>query len=158
MGASSSSATPTRGRRNRGGRKLRVLIDTNVVLDQLLRREPWYTDAQAFWQARDARQIVTYLPASVLTDIFYISRRQVGITEAHTAVGRCLSQFGIIAVNRALLTAAAAMPGSDFEDNVQIACAQHAALDLIVTRDPDGFRDAPMPAVEPAEAARRASP
>ena len=34
-------------------RPLRVLVDTNVVLDQLLQREPWYTNAQPFWQARD---------------------------------------------------------------------------------------------------------
>ncbi len=156
MDASASSGAPRR--RRRGVRKLRVLVDTNDVLDQLLQREPWYTDAQVFWQARDARQIVAYLPASVLTDIFYISRRQVGIAQAHAAVLRCLAQFGIITVNRALLTAAAAMPGSDFEDNVQIACATRERLDLIVTRDPDGFRDAPIPAVEPAEAARRASP
>lgn len=156
MGASTSSGTPTNRRHSR--RKLRVLVDTNVVLDQLLQREPWYTDAQPFWQARDARQIVTFLPASVLTDIFYISRRQVGTAQARLAVERCLSQFGLITVNRARLVAAAAMPGGDFEDNVQIACAQHAGLDLIVTRDPAGFRDAPIPAVEPAEAARRANP
>lgn len=156
MDISASSGTPARQRQR--SRKVRVLVDTNVVLDQLLQREPWHTDAQAFWRARDARRIVAYLPASVLTDIFYISRRQVGIAQAHAAVQRCLSQFGIIAVNRPLLTMAAAMPGSDFEDNVQIACAQHAALDLIVTRDPAGFRDAPMPAVEPAEAARRVTP
>ncbi|HEX6797023.1 MAG TPA: PIN domain-containing protein [Ktedonobacterales bacterium] len=93
-----------------------------------------------------------------LTDIFYISRRQVGIAQAHAAVQRCLAQFGIIAVNRPLLTIVAALLGRDSEDNVQIACAQHAALDLIVTRDPAGFHDAPMPVVEPAEAARRAAP
>lgn len=155
MDASTPSGASVRGRRTR--RTLRVLVDTNVVLDQLLQREPWYTDAQAFLQARDARRIIAYLPASVLTDIFYISRRQVGIAQAHAAVERCLAQFGIITVNRALLTAAATLPGNDFEDNVQIACSQHTGLDLIVTRDPDDFRDAPMPAVEPAEAARRAT-
>jgi hypothetical protein len=60
-------------------RPLRVLADTNVVLDQLLRREPWFTEAQPFWQARDAGQVIAYLPSSVLTDIFHISRRQVGV-------------------------------------------------------------------------------
>jgi hypothetical protein len=38
----------------RPARPLRVLVDTNLVLDQLLQREPWYNAAQPFWQARDA--------------------------------------------------------------------------------------------------------
>jgi hypothetical protein len=42
-----------------------------------------------------------------------------------------------------------ALPGPDVEDNVQIACAQLAGLDLIVTRDTAGFRHAPVPAIEP---------
>ena len=57
---------------------LRVLVDTNVVLDQLLQREPWYADAQPFWQARDTGRLVAYLPASTITDIFYIGRRHAG--------------------------------------------------------------------------------
>jgi len=94
------------------------------VLDQLLHREPWFTEAQPFWQARDAGSLTAYLPASVLTDIFHISRRQVGNDEARRAVARCLDEFGIVAVYRALLDSALALPGSDFEDNLQIACAQ----------------------------------
>lgn len=153
MGASESSE----GKIRRPRHALRILIDTNVVLDQLLQREPWHSQAQEVWQARDIRRIVAYVPASVLTDIFYLARRQVGIGGAHAAVARCLSQFGLIEVNRALLKEALAMPGADFEDNVQIACAQRARLDLIVTRDLAGFRDSPIPAVEPSEAARRAT-
>lgn len=53
---------------------LRALIDTNVVLDLVLRREPWCTKAQPLVEAREAGQIVGFMPVSVLTDIFYISR------------------------------------------------------------------------------------
>ena len=59
-------------------RPLRVLIDTNVLLDQLLQRDPWYTQAQPFWQAHEAGHIKAYFPASSLTDIYYIGARQVG--------------------------------------------------------------------------------
>jgi predicted nucleic acid-binding protein len=132
-------------------RKLRVLVDTNVVLDQVLRREPWFTEAQPFWQARDAGLLTAYLPASALTDIFYISRRQAGNDDAKRAVARCLDEFGFVAVYRALLDSAMALPGSDFEDNLQIACAQATQMDLIVTRDKLGFRGSPVLATEPAE-------
>lgn len=131
-------------------RPLRALVDTNVVLDQLLQREPWYTAARPFWQARDDGRLVAYLPASAVTDIFYIGRRHAGLILARQAVERCLREFGLLPVYRAVLEAALALPGSDVEDNVQIACAQLAGLDLIVTRDAAGFRHAPIPTVEPA--------
>lgn len=139
-------------------RALHVLLDTNVVLDWLLDRKPWSDEAQPFGDARDCGTIVAYLPASVLTDVSYISRRQIGIAGANAAVDKCLDAFEVLMVDRATLEVARRLPGSDFEDNVQIACATREGLDLIVTRDPDGFRDAPMPAVEPAEAVRRIAP
>ena len=135
---------------SRPARPLRVLIDTNVVLDQLLRRDPWYTQAQPFWQARDAGQLVAYLPASAVTDIFYISRRQVGNDQTLHVVARCLREFGVLATYRAVLQAALGQSGPDFEDNVQIASAHAAGLDCIVTRDPAGYRHSPIQALEPA--------
>ncbi len=130
-------------------RPLRVLVDTNVVLDQLLQREPWYSSAQPFWQARDAGRLIAYLPASAVTDIFYIGRRHAGLVLARQAVERCLREFGLLAIDRVVLEAALLLAGSDIEDNVQIACAQLTSMDLIATRDPAGFRHSSIPAVGP---------
>lgn len=58
---------------------MRVLLDTNVVLDVLLKRQPFVEQASALWQACDEGQLVGYITASSLTDIFYIARR---ITDA----------------------------------------------------------------------------
>jgi predicted nucleic acid-binding protein len=55
---------------------VRVLIDTNVVLDYLLEREPFLQDAEALFQAIASEQGVGYVTATTLTDIFYIARRQ----------------------------------------------------------------------------------
>jgi predicted nucleic acid-binding protein len=134
-------------------RALRVLVDTNVVLDHLLLREPWHGEAQPFWQAHDSGRVVGYLPASTLTDIFYIGRRLVGLERARQAVSQCLDQFGLVPVYRAVLQAALALPGADFEDNVQIACAEFAGLDIIVTRNAADFRHASLPVVAPAAVA-----
>lgn len=128
---------------------MRVLLDTNVVLDWLLDRKPWSDEAQPLWDARDADQVAGYLTASALTDVFYIARRQIGITGALGAVDRCLVAFEILAVDKALLLQARALPGNDFEDNVQIVCAQVSGLDLIVTRNTPDFVQASVPAIEP---------
>ena len=107
-----------------GLRVLRALVDTNVVLDRLLHREPWRSEAHAFWQACDNRHAIPYLSASTLTDIFYIARRVIGIEGALQAIKQCLDLFGVITVDRAVLHAALLLPGNDFEDNVQIVRAR----------------------------------
>lgn len=85
----------------------------------------------------------------MLTDIFYIIRRQAGIPAAFTAVDRLFYSFGLFAVDAPLLQQARALPGNDFEDNVQIACAMNAQLDLIITRNPADFRLSSVPVIEP---------
>ena len=49
---------------------MRILFDTNIILDVLLNREPWVNQAQAIWQANDEGRISGYLVASTVTDIF----------------------------------------------------------------------------------------
>jgi hypothetical protein len=55
----------------------------------------------------------------------------------------------IVAVSRPTLELAQSLSGPDFEDNLQIACAVEALLDVIVTRDPRGFAGSPVPAMAP---------
>jgi predicted nucleic acid-binding protein len=129
----------------------RLLFDTNVVLDVLLQREPWVTDAAAIWRASDEGRITGCLVASTLTDIFYIARKLKGLETARDAVRVCLEAFEICAVDRQALEQAAAFPGNDFEDNLQLACAALAGLEGIITRDKEGFRAALIPIFAPAE-------
>ncbi|NOT63047.1 MAG: PIN domain-containing protein [Acidobacteria bacterium] len=126
-----------------------VLFDTNVVLDALLKRSPWDADAAACWQAIDDGKILGCITASALTDIFYIARKHSGLTSAFDAVRVCLDTFAICQVDRRALEDALGLAGNDYEDNVQITCATLANLDLILTRDPSGFKNATMPILAP---------
>src|SRR5438128_222951 len=110
-----------------------VLFDTNVVLDALLKRAPWGADAADYWQASDDGKIMGCLAASTLTDIFYIARKQKGLSVARDAVRVGLDAFAVCTVDRQMLEQAIDLPGADFEDNLQIACAALADLDMIVT-------------------------
>ncbi len=136
---------------------LRVLLDTNVILDLVLRREPWLSQAQAMWDVRDAKQITCYVPASSLTDVFYISRKQIGNDQAKHALRYCLANFEIVTVSRLLIEHALTLAGNDVEDNVLISCALAEALDLIVTRDVGDFSHSPIKAIEPSDVVRHLS-
>ncbi len=134
---------------------MRVLLVTNVVLDVLLKREPWQAEAAALWQAVDDGRMAAYLPASAVTDIFYIARRLTDIVRARQSVQVCLDAFSIGTIDRAVLERAQMLNGSDYEDNVQVACAEINSLDAIITRDPRGFAGSPVAIWSPKECLER---
>jgi predicted nucleic acid-binding protein len=79
---------------------VRVLVDTNIALDFLLQREPFFQDAERLFQAIAAGQVVGYVTATTLTDIFYIARRQTRDTaQARQAVSATLIAMAICPVN-----------------------------------------------------------
>lgn len=125
---------------------MRVLVDTNIVLDFLLQREPFFQDADLLFQAIDAGQVVGYVTATTLTDIFYISRKHTrSIEQARQAISETLTVMVICPVNRAVLEAAFRSGLADFEDAVQIFCAVEQGLDAILTRDAKGFLSSSIP-------------
>lgn len=129
----------------------RVLLDTNILLDVLLFREPWVKQASAIWQANDEGKITCYVNASTVTDVYYIARRAAGSETAQEAVDTCLKSFEICTVDRNALEQARQLSDDDFEDNLQIACATISGLEAIVTRDHSGFQAATIPVLSPDE-------
>ncbi len=118
---------------------IHALLDTNVILDALLERLPWSTEATTIWQAKLDRQFTAYVTATSVTDIFYISRRHAGREKAWQVVYSSLDQLSVIPVGSKELQLATTLAGNDFEDNLQVACAMSRQLDLIVTRNLSGF-------------------
>lgn len=133
----------------------RVLFDTNVLLDLLLEREPWAEDAKALYAAHLDGRLLGHITATTLTDVFYIARRHAGRERAWDAVRLALDQFAILAVGRNRLTTASGLPGEDFEDNLQLACATSLSLDAIVTRDPAGLGGTTIEVLSPPELLNR---
>jgi len=125
---------------------VRVLIDTNIVLDFLLQREPFSQDAELLFQAIDVGEVVGYVTATTLTDIFYISRRHTrSIEQARQAVSETLTVMMICPVDRPVLESAFNSGLADFEDAVQIFSAVAQGLEAIVTRDAQGFLSSLIP-------------
>jgi predicted nucleic acid-binding protein len=117
---------------------VRVLIDTNILLDFLLQREPFFQNADLLFQAIDSDRILGYVTATTLTDIYYIARRHTGsVEQARQAILETLTAMAICPVNRAVLESAFSSGLTDFEDAVQIACAVAQGLNAVVTRDTD---------------------
>jgi predicted nucleic acid-binding protein len=137
---------------------VRVLIDTNIVLDFLLQREPFSQDAELLFQSIDAGQIIGYVTATTLTDIFYISRKHTrSVEQARQAVSEILTAMVICPIDRAVLESAFNSGLVDFEDAVQIFGAVAQGLDAILTRDSKGFLSSPIPVMSVQELLRSIS-
>lgn len=134
---------------------IHALLDTNVVIDALLERPPWSSDAKPLWQAHREKQFAAYVTATTLTDIFYLSHRHAGLAKAWQSVHYLLNHLPIISVGIDELRAAAILEGRDFEDNLQIACATRMQLDAIVTRDATGFTASEILVLTPPQMLRR---
>ena len=125
---------------------MRVLLDTNIILDFFLERKPFFVDASQLFKAIADDKIEGFITASSVTDIFYICRRQTrNIEEAKQILTTTLALLKICPVDREILETALKSNVADFEDAVQIACAQAQNLDAVITRNTRDFQTANIP-------------
>ncbi|MBN8560689.1 MAG: PIN domain-containing protein [Leptolyngbya sp. UWPOB_LEPTO1] len=128
---------------------MRVLVDTNVVLDFLQGREPFLEHAARLFERIDSGEIEGLIAATTITNIYYIVRRASGREVAQDAIAQVLTDLTICAVDLEVVQQALALNFNDFEDAVQYVCATVYQADAIVTRDVRGFIDAEIPVVLP---------
>jgi predicted nucleic acid-binding protein len=134
---------------------MRVLLDTNVLLDAILQRSPWHREADAILQADALGQVACAATTLSLATVFYVAEKAVGAGKARAAVRKCLGALAILSIEKRTLLDADALAGGDFEDNILIAAAVAASLDAIVTRNVADFAHSPIPVWEPAELLKR---
>ena len=130
---------------------MRLLIDTNVVLDFLQEREPFVENAARLFERIDAGEIQGFIAATTITNIYYIVRRAAGRAIAQDAITQILLDLNICAVDLEVLEQALALNFEDYEDAVQYACGLVHNVDAIVTRDASGFIDGEIPVLLPEE-------
>lgn len=131
---------------------MKILFDSNVVLDFTLHRQPGFMEAEKIWRASVDGSIAGFVSASSVTDIFYIaSNGGKKPPDGYFSVSACLGTLTVCSVDRAILDQAVAMQRPDFEDSVQIAVALAEGLDAIVTHDIKGFKNAGIKLYTPAQ-------
>jgi predicted nucleic acid-binding protein len=132
---------------------LRVLVDTNVVLDVLLDREPHVAASAEILSRVESGSFSGWLCATTITTLSYLLTKAVGSEKALADVRQILSLFEIAPVNRPVLEGAVALGFKDFEDAVLHEAARQIDANAIVTRNLDDFEHAALPVYTPEELA-----
>ena len=114
---------------------MRIVFDTNVVIDAVAARQPFCIEAEAILLKVSEEKINGYVTANSLADVFYVIRRSVTAATAKNIIRSLLYSLNVIEVGNADCWQAVNSPIADFEDALLVACAEKVDADYIVTRD-----------------------
>ena len=124
----------------KGLRAMRLMIDTNIILDVLLEREPFYEPSKKTLSRCENREIHGFISASAATDIFYLVKKAFHDTEeAYKALGHILNIVKVLTVTNDDVNEAFIKHAKDFEDCLLATCAKSNKCDGIVTRNKKDF-------------------
>ncbi len=134
---------------------MRVLLDTNVIVDVLQRREPWFEDGQKIFYAIAKQQITGCITAKEAADIYFFSRKQFTgqgnvDAKARQVMSKLYALFEVIDTLGIDCERAIAIENNDYEDAIMIESAVRTGIDCIVTRNTEHFRISPIPVCSPS--------
>ena len=134
-----------------GSKNMTILIDSNIALDILLNRQPWYEKAALIFSLTRRSIVKSYVSASAITDIFYVAKKELGKSAAREAIKRLVRVFYPATVSDGHIFQALDLEWDDFEDSVQFTVGEGLSADYIVTRNTQDFSSSHIPAVTPEQ-------
>ena len=130
---------------------MRVMLDLNVLLDVVQKREPFYVASATVLSQAVEGPIESCLPGHALTTLHYIVNKYADREQADTLVDWVLAHLEIVPQDRAQFIRARNLRFDDFEDAALASAAEAAGCKLIITRNVADFGTSPVPAVTPEE-------
>lgn len=130
---------------------MKLVVDTNVVLDVVLGREPWAVEAALLLSAIEEGKAAGHLAGHSVTTVYYVVAKARDDGIARQAVSDLLDILEVVPPTGEVFRRALTLPITDYEDAVQAACALRIGADAIVTRNARDYEGIEIPC-EPAGA------
>ena len=131
---------------------MRILVDTNVILDWLMSRSPFYSNAERIMKEYFFGNIDGYIASHTITDLFYILRKDFSVEERKQLLLFICSRFQSISEDKAAIVEVLEDERcKDIEDGLQMMCASLQNLDFIIKRNISDFQNSIVPAMLPEE-------
>ena len=129
-----------------------MLIDNNILLDFALNRPPNPLAARELFHLIETTATTAFVAWHSIATCYYIVQRDIDRTTARAFVVQFADLLTVVTTGHAELDYALSLPMGDFEDAVQVAAAQAAGAQHIITRDIGDFTNSPIPAILPEQA------
>ena len=130
---------------------MKILIDTNVILDVLCNRKEFIEDSLKVFKYCEANQITGYISALSIPNIVYIMRKELDNERIKEILATLTTIFSVVDLRQNDLIKAADLDFSDYEDALQCVCASRVKANYIVTRNIKDFKNSSVPAIKPTE-------
>ena len=118
---------------------MKILIDTNIIVDVALDREPFFSESDRILTFVEEAQIQGYISASTFSDLYYIIRRDRGRDWTLDFLRQLATFCQVATVDNSVISMALTCNFKDFEDAIQYSTAVINRIDAIVTRNPRDF-------------------
>ena len=129
---------------------LKVLLDTNILLDVALRREPWYDASKRLIEAgQDGLRMRAGVASLSLKDVYFVITKRASEADARKYLHFIAQSCEILSGDAKACAMARAGPESDFEDGLIAAAAIQGGADIIISRDEAAFNNLPIPKIDP---------
>jgi predicted nucleic acid-binding protein len=129
-----------------------ILIDTNIILDHLIPRQPFMDIADKILHICFQQKCLGYIAAHSVSNIFYILRRQFSVTDRKKMLIELCEFIEVAGIQKKQVIDALVNENfDDLEDCLQIECARMVNADYIVTRNIADFAASPIPAILPED-------
>jgi len=130
---------------------IKALIDTNVILDIALNREPFFEYSSKIFDKIDDQILEGFITASSITDIYYIASKQKDKFQARKFLISLIQILEVVGVDKDIVIQALESEMSDFEDAIQVFSAKSNSIDLVITRNVADFASSGMKVFTPQE-------
>ena len=129
---------------------MNVLIDTNIAIDVLLKRPPYYEYAQLLLLLSEDKDIDIFISASAVTDVFYIIDKTFkNSVHSQTVIRDLLEIISVADVDGHMIHKALDARWNDFEDCVQYSAGESISAEYIITRNPKDFANGSIEVITP---------
>ena len=119
---------------------MKLMIDTNILLDVLLQRNPFFNNSRTVLKLCEDHAVSGFVSASAVTDIFYITRKALGsVEDTYRVISNILNIVKVLTVTNDDVISAFQVKAKDFEDCLMATCAKSNKCDGIVTRNKRDF-------------------
>jgi len=130
---------------------MRILLDTDVNLDFVLARQPFFVEAKEIFTQLAQNKFEAYIASITAINIYYFGRKEKGRIYTLQELEKLLRLVKICPVDSKILQIALNSPITDYEDAVQHECALAENLDAIVTRNVKDFVNASVQVYSPGD-------
>jgi len=128
-----------------------ILIDLNILLAVLQKREPFYEASANLLAAVETGRVEGYVAAHSLTTLFYLIQKNLGIAEAHAMITNSLQFIKVAPVDQATIEQALNLDYADFEVAVQMMAAVQCKVNYLVTRNVKDYQPELLPVMQPVD-------